>query len=159
MSLRARVDTIRRATVSGRPHQGLRLSLADALAPAVIGDAARGILTRPRAYTERVNREAARLFPALHAWSDALAALRWPSDGVEDDSVDWEADAWHLMPVPEPSAAVLQEADRAVRAAGTPAADELERDALIVSAYTGHVALNLARSMRDLEAEADRLGI
>ena len=154
MSLRARVDTIRRATVSGRPHQGLRLVLADALVPAAIGDAARPLLTLRGAYRDRVDRETARLFPALDRWSAELARVPWP-----DDAVDWEADAWHLMPTPEPSTLVLQEADRAVRAAGTPAADELERDALTASAYAGHVALNLARSMRDLEAEADRLGI
>ena len=154
MSLRARVDTIRRATIAGRPHQGLRLVLADALVPAAIGDAARPLLTLRGAYRDRVDRETARLFPALDRWSAELARVPWP-----DDAVDWEADAWHLMPVPEPSAAVLQEAERAVCAADAPAADDVERDALIVSAYAGHVALNLTRSMWDLEAEANRSGV
>jgi hypothetical protein len=158
MSLRRRVETIRRATIRARPHQGLRVALADILVPEPIGDAARRLLALQGAYRERLNRESARLFPALDRWSYDLSRVPWPPAGAPDDDDDaaWEADAWHLLPVPEPGPVVLQEAERAVRAASTPPADELERDVLIVCAYVGHVALNLTRSMQDLEAEAAR---
>ena len=157
MTLRRRVQTVLQSLLRGRPHQGLRVGLAHELVPAAVQDAARAVLLHPESYAERVDGEAERLFPALTAWCTALTDVEWPFDGVPDEQVDWRGDAWHLVPTPEPSQLVLQEAERAVRAAGAPAVDELERDALMVSAYAGHLALNLARSMHDLEREAARL--
>ena len=164
MSLRTKVQRLLRR--DPMEHQMHRLALAGMLVPQDVQDAVRAVLNgTSERYQERVDRECARLSPALEAWAQQLhRSCRdihvpgGPDDPIPDDV--WNAPRLRNMPIPHAGAAVLQEARRAVRAyLSGPAADELERDALAACAHAGHLALNLTRSLAELEADADRTGV
>ena len=161
MSLRTKVEHLTRRDPT--EHQARRLVLAIVLIPDDVRAAA---LTPSRTapgseqYAERVERECRQLFPALDAWGEKLRRdcdLSAPDlDDPMPDEV-WNGPRLRDMPIPHAGSVVLQEARRAIRAHESgPAADALERDALAVCAYAGHLALNLTRSMRDLTAAAKR---
>ena len=163
MSLRTKVERLQRHAPPAE-HQTWKLILAIVAIP----DGVREIVTAPRntsgsgGHAERVERECSRLAPALDAWGELVrqawnrAAPDLDGDGSIPPEV-WNSPRLRDLPIPPADATVLQEARRAVSAheSGT-AADGVQRDALAVCAYAGHLALNLQRPVADLEARARR---
>lgn len=158
MTMRRKVATIRRTKLQG-PHQGLRLCLAADLVPGDVLSTALAAAGAVRDYVDLVDAECRARHPVLDAWGTQMERVDVPLPDGDERMTDAEWDALHLLPLPEPSRAVLDEAHAAVRAweaRGEP--DDLERDTLAAAAYLGHLALALSLPFHQLQNRAHAAG-